>query len=101
VPLKKKGFSIVNVDKAGKKGSHWVAVYNTGKTLYIYDSFGRPSTTLLKHLSSVARQRYNLKLVDSRLDAEQFGKKSQICGQLSLAWLVAVQTLGIRQAITI
>jgi hypothetical protein len=52
-------------------------------------------------LSSVARQRYNLKLVDSRLDAEQFGKKSQICGQLSLAWLVAVQTLGIRQAITI
>jgi hypothetical protein len=31
---------IANVDTLDMPGSHWVAIYATPKTVYIYDSFG-------------------------------------------------------------
>ena len=38
------GYMIVNVDTSKKINTdkaHWVAIYQTPKTLYVYDSFGR------------------------------------------------------------
>lgn len=90
-------YGIVNVDTSNKKGSHWVAIYKKGKTIYIYDSFNRESKTLLpvliRQLHSTGR-RY----VDSnKLDAEQVITQRN-CGLRCIAWLSVVRDLGITQA---
>lgn len=92
----KNGFQIINTDTYGKAGVHWVALYITPKTIYVYDSFGRPTKKLLKVLSKNATR----KIVDSEYDPEQFGN-SQICGHLCLSWLHVVKTMGIKQALKI
>lgn len=93
------GYQIINVDTSDKGGTHWVALYITGKTVYVFDSFGRPTPKLLKILTRQAKMR-NIKLIDSERDPEQFGY-SEICGQLSISWLMVVRALGIRQALKI
>lgn len=97
----KPGYQIINVDTSKQSGSHWVAIYSTKKTFYIYDSFARRSTNLLKILTKKLSQK-NIKFLDSdRSDAEQFGNKSEVCGQLSLAWLLVVKEMGIRAAMKV
>ena len=95
----KKGYQIINVDMSGAPGSHWVALYCTEKTLYVYDSFGRPTKELLKWLTASAK-RMKLKVVDAEYDAEQSHLQT-ICGQMCLSWLYTVEKKGIRQAIRI
>ena len=91
----KTGYYIVNTDIASGPGEHWVAVYSTAKTLYVFDSFGRCTTKLLKHLAKTKK-----KIVDADHDAEQRGL-SEVCGVLSLAWLGVLRDLGIRKALLI
>ena len=99
IPLNKHGYMICNVDTQTQKGSHWVAIHSTPKTLYIYDSFGRSTQRLLPLLEQNMKEK-KVHHFDSNYLPEQFGK-TQICGQLSLAWLCVVKQYGIKKALTI
>lgn len=95
----KNGYQIINTSRESERGVHWVALYITGKTVYVYDSFGRPTKKLLKILTAQANQK-KINIIDSEHDAEQFGR-TQICGLLCISWLLVVQKLGVRQALKI
>jgi hypothetical protein len=100
-PLGKSGYAILNTDISGGPGIHWCALYLTPKSIYVYDSYARPSTKLLKILSKNANAK-KIKIHDSdRNDAEQFGVNTEICGPLSMAWLSCVRQLGIRSSMKI
>ena len=100
IPLNRTGYLIANVDTLGMPGSHWVAIYTTPKTFYIYDSFGRQTTNLLPILEHKLNTK-KVKYLDSNPNPEQFGKTTEICGQLCLAWLCIVKEYGVRKALTI
>jgi hypothetical protein len=92
------GYLIVNVDKSKRINTpeaHWIAIYQTPKTLYVYDSYGRLTKNVLKLISKT-----NKKIVDSKHDPEQYGSTA-ICGQLAMSFLCVAHDLGIRKAITI
>ena len=72
--------------------AHWVAIYQTPKTLYIYDSYGRLTKNVLKIISKTTTK----KIVDSKHDPEQYGH-TNICGHLAISWLCVVHDLGIRK----
>lgn len=99
IPLNKTGYLIANVDTVGLAGTHWVAIYSTPKTFYIYDSFGRQTTNLLPVLEHQLNTK-KVKYLDSNYRPEQFGT-TEICGQLCLAWLCVVKEHGVRKALTI
>jgi hypothetical protein len=100
IPLNRTGYLIANVDTLGMPGSHWVAIDTTPKTFYIYDSFGRQTTNLLPILEHKLNTK-KVKYLDSNPKPEQFGKTTEICGQLCLAWLCIVKEYGVRKALTI
>ena len=99
-PLGRTGMAIVNTDVSTGPGVHWVALYLTPKTVYVYDSFARSTSKLLKILTKNAKTKKINMLESDRTDKEQ-KKTSEICGVLCLAWLAVVQSLGIRAAIKI
>jgi hypothetical protein len=99
VPLNKNGLYIVNTDLSTSGGVHWVALKVTGKTVYVFDSFGRKSTSLLKLLVKNAKI-FNKKVIDSDYDVDQ-KVSSAICGPLSLSWLLTVSQLGIKNSLKI
>jgi hypothetical protein len=92
-------FAIINTDPVGKPGVHRVALYITAKTVYIWDSYGRNSKALLPlFVAQLKTRKYRFK--DSDNDIEQ-SKKSEICGQLCLAWMRTVKDLGIMNAMKV
>ena len=94
------GYMIVNVDTSKKintPDAHWVGIYSTPKTIFVYDSFGRLTKNVLKLISKTTTK----KIVDSKHDPEQYGANSELCGQLALSWLCVAHQLGIRVALTI
>ena len=94
------GYYIINTAKANsRRGIHWVSVCQTPKTLYVYDSFGRPTKSILKSLVKRSHQK-KLKIVESDNDKEQ-RDNSDICGQLCMAFLCVVKQYGIREALKI
>lgn len=95
----KNGFSITNVDIQSEPGSHWVALYQTHKTLYVFDSYGRATSKLLPILTRKAK-RLGLKLVMSDPDRNQ-SDSSVICGHLAVAFLMCVKNFGIKNALKI
>ena len=49
--LNMKEFGIVNFDKSGGPGTHWVAWYKNGKTKIYFDSYGvQPPTEVIYYL---------------------------------------------------
>lgn len=93
------GYMVVNVDTSKRINTpkaHWIAIYQTPKTLYVYDSFGRLTKNVLKLISKTTTK----KIVDSKHDPEQYGF-TEVCGQLALSWLCVARDLGIRKALTI
>ena len=96
----KPGYQIIKVDNSKQPGSHWLAIYQTNKNCYIFDSFGRPSNQLIRNVTQKLREK-GIQIYDSDLtDAEQRGN-SEVCGQLSLSWLMVVKFLGIKAAMLI
>ena len=82
-------YAIVNVDSAGSRGSHWVAVAGmpNSEEIMIFDSFGRKSDTLLPLLARGGG------VIDTEYDKEQ--KKYELsCGQFSMAWLMFFEKYG-------
>lgn len=99
--IQKNSYYIINTDLRGRGGIHWCAlITGNGKTVYIYDSFGRPTKKVLNLLSKkLIKKGYKIK--DSNYQQEQFGTKSAMCGQLSVAWLVFAKKYGITKALKI
>ena len=102
--LDKKGtyYQIINTDLSNESGTHWVALVNTPDTIYVYDSYGRDTRTLLPFLYSKVKNK-KIKIIDSRNDPEQTDIKEDknTCGQRCLAFLWVVEKLGIKEAIKI
>ena len=96
----KQGYQIVNTSSSKQRGLHWVALYVTARTVYVFDSYGRPSSNLLKTLTRQAKKQ-NLRIVDSDPDMQQIGYSSETCGHMTLAWLQVVKDLGIRKALLV
>ena len=92
-------FAIINTDPVGKPGVHWVGLFVTAKTVYIWDSYGRKSQTLLPILVKQLKTR-KYKFKDSDNDTDQ-SRRSQICGQLCLSWMLTVKDLGIHNAMKV
>ena len=93
------GYLIINTDtrkKINSHSAHWIAIVQTPKTLYVYDSFGRLTKNVLTLISKTTTK----KIVDSKYDPEQFGYP-EICGHLAASWLCVARDLGIRKALTI
>ncbi len=97
--VKSNTFAIINTDTAGKSGVHWVALYFTSKTAYIWDSYGRSSRKLLPVFTKQLKT-HKFKFIDSDPDADQ-SKKSEICGQISLAWMLTIKEVGIVNAMKV
>ena len=50
----KKECGIVNLDKSGGPGTHWVAWYKNGKTKIYFDSYGvQPPTEVIYYLADI------------------------------------------------
>lgn len=85
-------YALLNVDTAGFPGTHWVALAGVpgSHKIMVYDSFGRDTSKLLPLLKKG-------KTIDTDHDAEQ--KKIQdSCGQFSLAWLILIDMVGLKNA---
>lgn len=106
------GYQIINVGLAGSGGTHWVGLYIPKKgskfpketfrvrnTAYIYDSFGRKASKLLKKLTKYLKDS-GYKIVNSDRDHEQRGN-SEVCGVLVISWLAVIDQLGIKKALLI
>ena len=89
--------AIINSDN--REGIHWVASYQRGKTIYIFDSFGRPTKTLLPEFYKRAVDA-GFKIIDTEYDAEQLDHQ-QDCGIRCLAWIIICKHQGIRNALKI
>lgn len=99
-PVSKPGYMVVNTDKYGNKGIHWVACIKKGNTMYIFDSFARRASRILKILTDKLKEK-NIKIVNSDLtDSEQRGD-SEVCGMLCIAWLYVAHTMGVKTALLI
>lgn len=85
---------IINVDTEEQAGSHWVAVYKNKDKYYVFDSFGRKTTKLLKLFSK------NKLIIDSDYDENQ-RRAEENCGQRCLSWLMMIDKYGIRAALKI
>ena len=73
--LNKKECGIVNFDKSGGSGTHWVAWYKNGKNKIYFDSYGvQPPTEVVNYLGKPIR--YNTDQIQPR--GEVF------CGHLCL-----------------
>ena len=90
----KPGLYIVNTDKANKPGLHWIAVKQTKTKIYIYDSFSRKSSNILKILYDKAIKK-GLKIIDVNTETYQYDK-SEVCGPISLSFLIKMNTFGIK-----
>jgi len=96
VKLKPYHYYVVNTDPHDKPGTHWLACFTTAGKAYIYDSYGRPVKPLASQLITTINKS-GMKLGKTNLvpRGEQIGYSSEVCGQISLSWLLAVRDLGI------
>lgn len=84
-----KKYAILNLDKSKEPGSHWVALAKDGNNSYLYDSFGRSHTKIIKNLQFSG----NGRIVNTDLDAEQDILETN-CGARCLAFLVLIDKWG-------
>ena len=90
-------FAIVNTDN--RKGVHWTATYQTGRTIYLFDSFGRSTKNLIPVFYKRAKKAGYM-IIDTRHRREQKDYQ-QDCGLRSLAWIIIASSRGIQQALKI
>lgn len=84
-------YAILNLDKSGEPGTHWVAIAKSRHqdASYFYDSFGRRHTKLIPNL----RVSGNGRIKDTELDKEQKIRETN-CGQRCLAFLAIFNEYG-------
>ena len=94
-PNVKKPYSILNTDDSSKKGTHWLSVYQSNKTLYVYDSFARTEKLMTGFVNKMKDQGYKIVFVNKGQDQPD---TSVNCGLYCLVWLIFVDKYGIRKA---
>mgnify|MGYP001566972837 CR=1 FL=1 len=92
---------IINTSNSKGPGYHWVGVVATDKYLYLFDSFRRDPDSIFHTIERFQEDR--IITVSKSKDPVQKDtpEDSNICGQLSLAWLLTVQHYGVRSALQI
>lgn len=91
--IKQNQYFIVNLDKSHQPGSHWLAAIKLQKNFIVYDSFGRPTSTILQS---------NLKnVLDTEYDAEQDPIHEKNCGARCLAFLKIHHMYGTKACLLI
>jgi hypothetical protein len=89
--LKNNEYVILNLDKEGEAGSHWVAVVKHNNKSYLYDSFGRRGSKIIPSLG----QSRNGMVVNTELDAEQ--KETEYdCGARCISSLLVMDLFGLK-----
>lgn len=100
IPLNKSGMYIMNTDMSTGPGIHWVSVVVSPKKVYVYDSFARKTKKLLPVFYRNAKLYEKTVINSDTKDTEQ--KPSELtCGPVSLAWLLSVKELGIKNSLKI
>lgn len=100
VPLKKYDdihYMIVNTDTKKQSGHHWVAVLIKQHKCYIWDSYARNINKILKILTYKLRNK-NFHVIDCNFDGSNQYSKSEVCGQLCIAWLLTYDEFGAEKA---
>ena len=85
--------TILNLDKLGSPGSHWIGVFKSNDLYHIYDSFGRSTRQIIPSLDDLSVQ-------DADYDAEQDINQNN-CGQRCLAWLILASYWNIKTAMMV
>ena len=81
---------IVNLNKTGKKGSHWVAYWKKGKTRIYFDSFSQITPIKIqKYLKTPEEFKSGKNVIQLNADIVQ-SINSSICGQLCVYILKAL-----------
>ena len=90
-------FYVVNTARTvNSPGYHWVGIYVSPSGIATaYDSFGRNVHKLLFVANHTAKKLLHHTLQGTDPKPEQRGR-SQVCGDLSLAFLLTVRDLGVR-----
>jgi hypothetical protein len=84
-----KKYCILNLDKTGMPGSHWIALARGDKHCLVYDSFGRDHAKIIPDLKFSGNGRIH----NTDRDVEQ--KKTELnCGARCLAWLIVYDRWG-------
>lgn len=89
-------YAIVNLDSSWEEGSHWIALAKSGKKIVFYDSFGRPSKSILPLLKGGSETT----IINTEDDAEQEIQETN-CGQRSIAWLLLFDKYGDKIALQV
>lgn len=94
-------YGIMNNDKTGGPGEHWVGIIidTETKTVYIYDSFGRTSKKLLSTFTRTLNGN-GYKHRDADYDKEQL-ESEENCGSRAAGFLVFADNYGLNQAMKI
>lgn len=87
-------YFIVNRDRDGQPGSHWVGVVVKRGRLYYYDSFGRPMAQLMPSLTTFRRNGGLIATNPNERSAPEQSVKEMNCGSRSMAWLILFHRLG-------
>ena len=92
---------LINTGNSKSPGYHWVGVVTTDSNIYLFDSFHRDPDSIFNTIEKFQEDRQVI--VSKWKDPIQKNtpEDANICGQLSLAWLLTVQHFGIRNAIQI
>lgn len=93
VLTEEKPYAILNLDKTGLPGSHWISIAKHGKNTYCYDSFGRSASKIIPSLINSG----NGKIINTELDAEQHDKEDN-CGARCIAFLIVYDQWGAEMA---
>jgi len=94
-PLKNSTF-IMNNDVTTGPGEHWVTGVINGKTIHVYDSFGRKSKNLLPIFTQQVKAKgYKVKNTDLS-DQDQYGNTSVDCGHRCISALNIYKQHGLR-----
>jgi hypothetical protein len=83
-------YVILNLDKSGQAGSHWVAVVKHNNKAYLYDSFGRKASKIIPSLIKSG----NGIIVNTELDKEQLETEYD-CGSRAITSLLVMDLFGI------
>ena len=90
----KQVYFIINNDKIGQPGQHWISVVKSNNNLYVHDTFGRPSKKLIKvFYDKMYGSGYNIKDTDN--DKEQ-GPYQMDCGIRAVSSLMIAKKHGVK-----
>ena len=90
-------YAILNLDKTGEPGSHWVAVAKSGinrENTFLYDSFARKSKIIIPGLFQSGNgkiKNIDISDIEQRITEEN-------CGARSITWLLLFDNFGEEKA---